>query len=186
MLGFSSLSETPFSTLSGAAIRLESSAILDSSFLVSAVPSLTYFQNQTFHIESNLLAEAINRSNISADLISSFELSLDNFIRLQESASVSTDFNLDSSGFIKVLSDVILQSDFDIKSDPLIKILGSTDFNSEINFIANPTNISFNSADFEIIAAFQANFSQVNGDVVYYIVYTDKVKSFNMNILRVK
>ena len=57
-----------------------------------------------------------------------------------------------------------------------------------INSILDGTfaSISYNSADLNIIAIIDANFSQVNRDIVYYVVYTDKIKPFNMNIVRVK
>ena len=54
------------------------------------------------------------------------------------------------------------------------------------NIDTNLSNTAFVSANLDIVTILQANFSQKNGDIVYYVVYTDKIKPFNLTIARVK
>jgi hypothetical protein len=186
MLGFASLCEAPLSTLSGDAIRLESSALLDSNFILESTLSARYFPQQILTIDTNLLLDAVNRSNISSNLITQFDLAINSLIRTSGSSAISIDTSIQTNNIIKILNDILIQSNIDMQLSSFIKTVGSS--NLPINFLLEPvlSNTSFNSADLEIVMAFQSNFSQVNGDIVYYIVYTDKIKPFNMTIARVK
>ena len=186
MLGFASLSEAPFATLSGDAIRLESSASLDSSFLLSPDLSAIYFSQQTFNIDSNLLLDSINRSYISSELLSEFQLTLDSFIAISSDANLNVESQVLSQSLIQIINQITIDSNTSIQSDSFIRSLISTDLNIEFSVDANPANISFNSVNFEIIATLQSNFSQVNRDIVYYVLYREKNKPFTLNIARVK
>lgn len=186
MLGFSSLSETPLATLSGDGIRIESSASLDSTFLLSPELNVKYFPRVDLNVDWNILSSAINRSNISGDLLNEFELAVDSLIRIPASGNLQNSSLLLSDSLIKIVNSLDLSVNSILDSSSLLKVLGSANLN--VNSIVDGTisSISFNGADLQVIAVIDANFSRVNGDIVYYVVYADKIKPFNMNIVRVK
>lgn len=186
MLGFSSLSEAPFATLSGDAIRLESSALLDSNFLLDPKLSLIYYPQQTLSIDMDLLSDSYLISNINADLQSQFDLLVDSFVQISNTTDLASSFSIESSAYLKIISDILLGSNIDLSLAPLIKTY--VDSELDIIFRVDPilSNTSFVSANLEIITMLQADFSRKNGDIVYYIVYTDKIKPFNLTIARVK
>lgn len=186
MLGFSSLSETPLATLSGDAIRLESSASLGSSFLVDSRINLKYFPQVELPINSLFFGDGINRSNISSDLLNRFELAIDSLIQIPVFGNLNLESSLSSDFLIKIISETLIGVNSNLESSSLLKVLGSSNIN--INSILDGTiaSLSFNGADLQVIGIIDASFSQINRDIVYYVVYTDKIKPFNMTIVRVK
>ena len=186
MLGFSALSETAFATLSGDAIRLESSANLDSNFILIPQLNIKYLPQVDLTIDSQFLSDAINRSSISSDLLNKFELAIDSLIQIPVSADIVNGSSLSSDYAMNVIAETLLQVNSNLESSSLLKILASSDINISSILDATITTLSFNGADLQIIAVIDASFSQVNQDIVYYVVYTNKIKPFNMTIARVK
>ena len=186
MLGFAAFSEAPFATLNGDAIRLESSANLDSSFILNPQINIKYFPQIDLKIDSQILSDAISRSNISSDLLNKFELAIDSLIQVPASADFSNNSSISTDYSIRVISETLLQINSNLESFPLLKVIAGSNINISSVLDATIATLSFNGANLQIIAVIDATFSQVNRDVVYYVVYTDKIKPFNMTIVRVK
>ena len=186
MLGFSALGEAPLAALSGDAIRIESSTLLDSNFLLDSSLSLKYFPQQILNIDTSILSDSKVVSNISTELAARFDLSLSSLVQISNSTDLSSTFSVDGSAILKVISDALLQTNVDLSLASLVKTYAASDINILFNIDPVLSNTAFVSANLEILTILQADFSRVNGDIVYYVVYTDKIKPFNLTIARVK
>jgi len=186
MLGFASLCEAPLSTLSGDAIRLEFSSLLDSNFSLDSKLSLTYFPKQTLSIDTSLINDSKLVSNVSSNLITQFDSSINSLIRIASLSTLSSSFSVDAIAYLKIISDVLLQNNIDLSLASSIKTYADSELDMLFKLDPVLSSTAFVSADLQIIMALKADFSRSNGDIVYYVVYTDKIKPFNLTIARVK
>jgi hypothetical protein len=186
MLGFTCLSEVPLSTLSGDAIRIESSAVLDSFSSLTPTLSAIYYPQQILNINAGFLADSIVRLNSSAEINANVVTLADSLVEIISDATISSQAGSQNSAIINILNQLALQGFGGSDISSYIRTLASAELNIDGELYPFPKLVSFNSADLNVVAAFQSNFSISNPDFVYYIVYTEKVKPFNLTIVRVK
>jgi hypothetical protein len=266
MLGFSSLSESPFADIAGDIMRLESSALLDSLSIINPSAIIKFFSTASAQIESQLISSGnnifkasssfngeavvfpgtlikipdgsifINESAVSANYLSRINspvvldvqsnLVLSSYlsfksnaifkaqgeilpfasIKLYPNSKFDIQSILSSNGNIDIVSNSIFSVDSKVAGKVLSRAIGNANLLAESSINLSPffktylsSNIEvlsnfeslltakfFESANFEVVAVLSSNISQINRDIVYYVVYTDKVQPFNMFIARVK
>lgn len=186
MFSISPYSSSPYSALLDAFIEaganISAISLVDASFQVGA--------------QFNALIEALSQTSFGSTI---------QFYQVADTMSADSSISSDGSILVAVNSNLDISSQF--SPEYLIYALGLSEFAANSSFSAvqyitalnsvalqvdsnlyaaiNAIN-SNNSANFEVVALLAANLSQMNGDIVYYIVYTDKVKSFNLTIARTK
>lgn len=163
--------------------------------------------DQTLQAESNIIFDSFIKNFNSSELLSQVNLTpvgqikfyanantIDNRsniyfypdIKIQSSGLLQGEANLISSYLNRTIGYVSLEAQGNFNSSSYIKNFNASTINAEANIVSQLGVKYFNSVNFDCIALFTCNLSQLNRDVVYYILNEKTSKSFTLNIMRVK
>lgn len=106
--------------------------------------------------------------------------------KLPSQSMFSTDVDLVSEVLSRTIGNIVLPINSTFELDQYIKSYIDLNLDAQSNLIFNPSTVSFNSSNFQIVGILSGNISQVNRDIVYYMLYMDKIKPFNLYIAKVK
>jgi hypothetical protein len=107
-------------------------------------------------------------------------------IKIQSNGLLQGEANLVSNYLSRTIGYVSLEAQGKFDSSSYIKNFNASTINAEANIVSQLGIKYFNSVNFDCVALFACNLSQLNRDIVYYILSEKTSKSFTLNIMRVK
>lgn len=165
---------------------VNSNSVLDVYSKLELNSYLSNSNSAIFAQSTELLTFAKIKFFSSSDLpaISSLE-SFSNSKLLLDSTFISN-CELISSILSRTVGNVILPVDSKFELSQYIKSHIDLNLNIKSELTLVPSIKFFDSSNFEVVAILSGNISQVNRDIVYYILYVDKIRPFNLYIAKVK
>lgn len=163
-----------------------SNSVLDVYSKLELNSYLSNSNSAIFSQSTELLTFAKINFFSSSDLPVISSLELFGHSKLPSQSMFSTDVDLVSEVLSRTIGNIVLPISSTFELDQYIKSYIDLNLDTQSNLIFNPSTVSFNSSNFQIVGILSGNISQVNRDIVYYMLYMDKIKPFNLYIAKVK
>ena len=184
MFSISPFSTTPINALLQSLLNLRAEIVSSSEVDISSkiVSEISSIISNDFNIEVDSLLKNFNSTILSgiSDSEQDGKILILSNSQFDSSATISSEYITRTLG----LSDINIDSGFNV--DSFIRVIDSVSLDANSNVDALIGAIYYNQADFNVYAVITSNLSQVNRDIVYYILTINREDSYVFNILRVK
>lgn len=159
---------------------------------ISVVSSLELNNYIDSYLVNNLLASSnlieLSKIVFYSDSLAEVSTGFNNesVIQMPNSIGLSSESELIAEKFINILSSIELSANSDLLSVSKFDSYRSVELLAEGNIYNNIKSIVENSTDLEIVGVLSSNLSITNRDIVYYILVMNKLKPFELRVLRSK